>query len=155
MARSWLMTSRVAPRSAARLRRLDLRVVIGLALLLAGVVGSVGAVQRAGQRTPVLVMARDVPAGQVIGAQDVRVAELGLVAGVAALGVQDRGRVVGQVASVPLAAGQVLGPTAVANGPRLAAGQVLMSVAVAPEHAAAGILRAGDEVAVVSSSPPD
>jgi len=149
------MTSRVAPRSAARLRRLDLRVVIGLALLLAGVVGSVGAVQRAGQRTPVLVMARDVPAGQVIGAQDVRVAELGLVAGVAALGVQDRGRVVGQVASVPLAAGQVLGPTAVANGPRLAAGQVLMSVAVAPEHAAAGILRAGDEVAVVSSSPPD
>jgi hypothetical protein len=52
MARSWLMTSTVAPRSAARLRRLDLRVVIGLALLLAGMVGTVGMVQRAGQRTP-------------------------------------------------------------------------------------------------------
>jgi Flp pilus assembly protein CpaB len=149
------MTSTVAPRSAARLRRLDLRVVIGLALLLAGVVGTVGVVQRAGQRTAVLVMARDVPAGQVIGALDVRVAELSLAPGVAVLGVRDRGRVVGRVASVPLAAGQVLGPAAVARTPPLAAGQVLMSVAVAPEHAAAGTLRAGDQVAVVASSPPE
>jgi len=61
-----------------------------------------------GQRVPVLVMAREVPAGQVLGDQDVRVAELGLGPGVATLGVGDRGRVVGQVASVPLAAGQVL-----------------------------------------------
>jgi Flp pilus assembly protein CpaB len=151
----WLMTSTAVPRSAARLRRLDLRVVIGLALLLAGVVGTVGVVQRAGQRIPVLVMARDVPAGKVIGAQDLRVAELGLAPGVAALGVRDRGRVVGRVASVPLVAGQVLGPTAVAEAPPLEAGQVLMSVAVAPEHAAAGALRAGDQVAVVASSPPD
>jgi Flp pilus assembly protein CpaB len=149
------MTSTVAPRPTARLRRLDLRVVIGLALLLAGVVGTVGVVQRAGQRTPVLVMARDVPAGQAIGEQDVRVAELGLAPGVVALGVQDRGRVVGQVASMPLAAGQVLSPTVVAETPPLAAGQVLMSVAVAPEHAAAGTLRAGDQVAVVASSAPD
>jgi hypothetical protein len=35
------MVSTVAPRSTARLRRLDLRVVIGLALLRAGVVGTV------------------------------------------------------------------------------------------------------------------
>jgi Flp pilus assembly protein CpaB len=149
------MTSTAAPRSAARVRRLDLRVVIGLALLLAGVVGTVGVVQRAGQRTPVLVMARDVPAGQVIGVQDVRVAELGLAPGVAALGLRDRERVVGQVASAPLVVGQVLGPTAIAGAPPLEAGQVLMSVAVAPEHATAGTLRAGDQVAVVASSPPD
>jgi len=149
------MASRAVPRSAARLRRFDLRVVIGLALLLAGVVGTVGMVQRAGQRTPVLVMARDVPAGQVIGELDVRVAELGLAPGVAALGIRDRGRVVGQVAGVPLAAGQVLGPAAVAAAPPLAAGQVLMSVAVAAEHAVSGSLRAGDRVAVVASSAPD
>jgi Flp pilus assembly protein CpaB len=134
---------------------LDLRVVIGLALLLAGVVGTVGVVERAGQRTPVLVMARDVPAGQLIDAQDVRVVEIGLASGVAALGVQERERVVGRVAGVPLWAGQVLGPTAVAEGPPLAAGLALMSVAVAPEHAAAGTLRAGDQVAVVASSPPE
>jgi Flp pilus assembly protein CpaB len=149
------MASTVVPRSAARLRRLDLRVVIGLALLLAGVVGTVGVVQRAGERTPVLVMARDVPAGQLIGELDVRVAELGLAPGVATLGVQDRGRVVGRVATAPLAAGQVLDPAVVAEPIPIEAGQVLMSVAVAPEHAAAGTLRAGDQVAVVASSPPD
>ena len=88
------MTSTAVPRSTARLRRIDLRVVIGLALLLAGVLGTVAVVQRAGQRVPVLVMAREVPAGQVVGDQDVRVAELGLAPGVATLGVGDRGRVV-------------------------------------------------------------
>ena len=122
------MTSTAVPRSTARLRRIDLRVVIGLALLLAGVLGTVAVVQRASQRVPVLVVAREVPAGQVLGDQDVRVAELGLAPGVATLGVGDRGRVVGRVA---------------------------MSVAVAPEHAAAGLLQAGDRVAVVASGTPD
>jgi Flp pilus assembly protein CpaB len=142
--------------STARLRRIDLRVVIGLALLLAGVLGTVAVVQRAGQRVPVLVVARDVPAGQVVGDQDVRVAELALAPGVATLGVGDRGRVVGRVASVPLAAGQVLPPAAMVDGgPALGPGRVAMSVAVAPAHAAAGLLRAGDRVAVVASGTVD
>jgi Flp pilus assembly protein CpaB len=150
------MTSTAVPRSTARLRRIDLRVVIGLALLLAGVLGTVAVVQRAGQRVPVLVMAREVQAGQVVGDQDIRVAELGLAPGVASLGVSDRGRVVGRVASVPLAAGQVLPPAAMVDGgPSLGLGRVAMSVAVAPEHAAAGLLRAGDRVAVVASGTPD
>jgi len=49
----------------------------------------------------------------------------------------------------------VLGPAAVDDGPALGAGQVAMSLAVAPEHAAAGQLRAGDRVAVVASGKPD
>jgi flagella basal body P-ring formation protein FlgA len=91
------MTSTALPRSRARLRRTACTWW-----------GTEAVVQRAGQRVPVLVVAREVPAGQVVGDQDVRVAELGLGPGVATLGVGDRGRVVGQVASVPLAAGQVL-----------------------------------------------
>src|SRR5829696_1989606 len=111
-----MTTTTAVPRSTARLRRIDLRVVIGLALLLAGVLGTVAVVQRAGQRVPVLVMAREVPAGEVLGDQDVRVAEVGLVPGVATLGVGARGRVVGQVASVPLTAGQALPPAAMIDG---------------------------------------
>jgi Flp pilus assembly protein CpaB len=149
------MTSTAVPRSAGRLRRIDLRVVIGLALLLAGVLGTVAVVQRAGQRVPVLVMAHDVAAGEVIGDQDVRVAEIGLAPGVTSLGIGDRARVVGRVAGSPLAAGQLLTPAAVTNGPVLGPGQVAMSLAVAPEHAAAGRLRAGDRVAVVASGKPD
>jgi Flp pilus assembly protein CpaB len=148
------MSSTVVPRSGA-LRRVDLRVVLGLALLLAGVLGTVGMVQRAGQRVAVLVMARDVPAGQRIGGQDVRVVELGLSPGVATVGVGDRVQVVGRMASSPLAAGQVLTPAAVTDGPALDPGQIAMSLAVAPEHAAAGLLQAGDRVAVVASGKPD
>ena len=149
------MASTVMPRPAARLRRVDLRVLLGLALLLAGVLGTVGLVQRSAERTPVLVMARPVAAGRVIGEQDVRVAELGLAPGVATLGVAERARVVGRVATVPLAAGQVLSASAVADAPPLAAGQVAMSLALAPEHAAAGMLRGGDRVAVVTSGRQD
>lgn len=78
--------------------------------------------QQAGQRTPVLVIARDMPAGQVIDALDVRLVELGPAPRVAVLGRRGRGRVSGRVASVPLAARQVLGPTAIAGAPPLEAG---------------------------------
>jgi Flp pilus assembly protein CpaB len=149
------VTSTVVPQAAARARRVDFRVLIGLALLLAGVLGTLAIVQQSGQRTPVLVMARSVQAGQVIGARDVRVAELGVAPGVATLGIGERARVVGRRAPVPLEAGQVLGPAVVADGPTLAAGQVAMSLALAPEHAAAGQLRAADQVAVVASGKPD
>jgi Flp pilus assembly protein CpaB len=149
------MTSTTLPQAAARLRRIDLRVVVGLAVLLVGVAGTFGVVQQADQRTPVLVMARDVPAGQVIGTRDVRVAELGLASGVATLGLAERGRVVGHVASAPLTAGQVLSPASVTASPPLGPGQAVMSLAVAPEHAAAGLLRGGDRVAVVASGKQD
>src|SRR6266540_6073172 len=149
------MTSTVVPQTAARVRRIDLRVLLGLALLLAGVLGTLAIVQQAGQRTPVLVMAHSVQAGQVIGADDVRVAELGTAPGVATLWAGERARVVGRRAAVPLEPGQVLGPAVVADGPALAAGLVAMSLALAPEHAAAGQLRAGDRVAVVASGKPE
>jgi Flp pilus assembly protein CpaB len=149
------MASTAVPQAAARLRRIDLRVVIGLALLLVGVAGTLGVVQQAGKRTPVLVMVRDVPAGRVIGNQDVRAAELGLAPGVASLGVGERDRVVGQLATMPLSAGQVLSASSVAASRPLAPGQAVMSLAVAPEHAAAGMLRPGDRVAVVASGKPD
>jgi Flp pilus assembly protein CpaB len=149
------MTSTVVPQTAARVRRVDLRVLLGLALLLAGVLGTLASIQQAGQRTPVLVMARSVQAGQVIGADDIRVAELGTAPGVATLGAGERARVVGRRAAVPLEQGQVLGPAVVADGPALGPGQVAMSLALAPEHAAAGQVRAGDRVAVVASGKPD
>src|SRR6266704_1406517 len=99
------MTSTVVPQTAARARRIDLRVLLGLALLLAGVLGTLAIVQQAGQRSPVLVMARSVQAGQVIGAGDVRVAELGVAPGVATLGIGERARVVGRRAAGQLRAG--------------------------------------------------
>ena len=68
-------------------------------------------------------MARAVQAGQLIGAPDVRVAELGVAPGLATLGAGERGRVVGRRAAVPLEAGQVIGPAVVPMGRRLGRGR--------------------------------
>jgi Flp pilus assembly protein CpaB len=118
------------------------RVVIGPALLLVGVLGTVAVVQRAGQRVPVLVMAREVPAGQVVGDQDVRVAEL--VSPLAGHPGRRRPRPRGGTGG-ERAAGRRTGPAPNRHGRRQAgaAGAVAMSVAAAPEHAAAGLPRAG------------
>jgi hypothetical protein len=43
---AWFVTSTVVPRTAARMRRVDLRVLVGLALLLAGMLEAI--VQQAG-----------------------------------------------------------------------------------------------------------
>jgi len=145
------MASTVLPRAAARARRIDLRVLVALVLLLAGVLGTFGVVRRLAAHTPVLVMARQVQAGATIGADDVRVAELGLTSGVATLPPQARDRVVGQVAVVPLAAGQVLAPDLVTQSAPVGADQVAMSVALPPEQAAGGMVRAGDQVELIAT----
>lgn len=145
------MASTVLPRSAARMRRVDLRVLVGLLALLIGVLGAFGVVRHLAKHVPVLVMARSVAAGQVIGAGDVRVAELGLAPGVAVLGPDARDQVVGHMAVAPLAAGQVLAPGSVAPAPPVGPGEVAMSVAVPVEQAAGGMVRAGDLVEVIAS----
>ncbi len=145
------MTSRVLPRAAARGRRVDLRVLIGLVAVLAGVLGTAGVVRHLAAHTPVLVMTRSVQAGATIGAADLRVAELGLTPGVAVLGPDARDRVVGQVAVVPLAAGQVLAAQQVTQNAPVGGDQVVMSVALPPEQAAGGMVQAGDQVELIAT----
>lgn len=145
------MASTVLPRAAARARRVDLRILVALLLLVVGVLGTFGVVRSLAAHTPVLVMARAVQAGATIGATDVRVAELGLAPGVAALRPEVRDQVVGQVAVVPLVAGQVLAPGQVTQGAPVGPDQVAMSVAVPPEQAAGGMVRAGDQVELIAT----
>lgn len=142
----------VVPRTAAGLRRVDLRVVIGLLLVLAGVLGTAGVVRRTGARTPVLVVARPVAAGTPIEATDLRVAEIGLAPGVAAVPVGERDRVVGKVPTAALATGQVLSPDLLVDTPALEAGEVAVSVGIAPDHAVGGALHPGDRVKVLATS---
>ncbi|MFF3909786.1 SAF domain-containing protein [Streptomyces sp. NPDC001848] len=61
-----------------------------------------------GERDQVLVVARDVPAGQVLKPGDLRAVEVAADAGV--VRVADRGSVLGRRARVPLLAGSLLAP---------------------------------------------
>jgi Flp pilus assembly protein CpaB len=143
------------PMAHAKLRRLDLRVVAGLLLMLVAVVGGSSLIRNAQARTPVLVAAGTVQPGEVIKAEDVRIIEASLPAGIAYLPASARSDVVGRVAAEPLWAGKVLGPGSLSDAPPLASGMVAFSLLLSPQAAVAGSIRAGERVAVLASPSSD
>lgn len=135
----------------SRLRRLDLRVAIGLLLMTVAVLGGASLIRNAQARTPVLVAAGSVQPGEVIEASDLRVAEISLPAGVSYLSASMEGEIEGRVAAEPLWDGKVLATGSVAETPPLAPGMVAITLLLPPESAVGGGVRAGDNVAVLSS----
>jgi Flp pilus assembly protein CpaB len=135
----------------SRLRRLDLRVAIGLLLMTVAVLGGASLIRNAQARTPVLVAAGSVQPGEVIEASDLRVAEISLPAGVSYLSASMEGEIEGRVAAEPLWDGKVLATGSVAETPPLATGMVAITLLLPPESAVGGGVRAGDNVAVLSS----
>jgi Flp pilus assembly protein CpaB len=139
----------------SRLRRFDLRVAVGLLLMLVAVLGGASLIRSAQDRTPVLVAAGSVQPGEVIGPSDLRVVEMSVPAGVAYLSASAEGQIEGRVAAEPLWDGKVLGPGSVAEAPPLAAGMVAITLLLPPESAVGGDVRSGDRVAVLSSPGVD
>jgi len=135
----------------SRLRRLDLRVAIGLLLMTVAVLGGASLIRNAQARTPVLVAAGSVQPGEVIEASDLRVAEISLPAGVSYLSASMEGEIEGRVAAEPLWDGKVLATGSVAETPPLAPGMVAITLLLPPESAVGGSVRDGDNVAVLSS----
>ncbi|MEV6057671.1 SAF domain-containing protein [Streptomyces sp. NPDC052107] len=80
----------------------------GVGAVVVSAVGFTLVAQAMGERNQVLVLARDVPAGQVLKPGDLRVAKVGAETGV--VPVAGRATVLGRRASVPLVAGSLLAP---------------------------------------------
>lgn len=142
------------PRAHVRLRRLDLRVAVGLLLMLVAVFGGASLIKTAQARIPVLVAAASVQPGEVITASDIRIADLSLSGGVAHLPAAMKDQIVGRVATEPLWEGKLLSSGSVSQAPPLPVGMVAMSLALKPDHAVAGSIRSGDSVAVIASTAP-
>ncbi len=145
----------VVPRTAARLRRIDLRVGVGIFLMALSLIGSTALIRKAEARLSVLVAAHTVEPGSVIQASDLRVESISLTGGVAYLGEKRRNAVVGKIAAEQLWPGKLLSSSSVADTAKLPAGYVAMSLALKPDRAAGGQLRPGDHVAVIASTSPD
>ena len=135
----------------SRLRRLDLRVGVGLLLMTVAVLGGASLIRSAQARSPALVAAGTVQPGEVIHASDLRVVEISAPAGVAYLPASMRGEIEGRVAAEPLWNGKVLAPGSVSESSPLAAGTVAITLLLPPESAVGGDVQAGDHVAVLSS----
>lgn len=145
----------VVPRTAARMRRVDLRVVVGILLMLLAIVGASVLVRKAQARVPVLVAARSVEQGSVIRPSDLRVEDISISGNVTYLPEDRRKEIVGKVAAERFWPGKLLSPASVADSADLPAGSVAMSLALKTDRAAGGELRSGDRVAVISSGEPD
>jgi Flp pilus assembly protein CpaB len=139
----------------SRLRRLDLRVAVGLLLMLVAVLGGASLIRSAQARTPVLVAAGTVQPGEVIEPSDLRVVEMSVPTGVAHLSASAEGQIEGRVAAEPLWDGKVLGPDSVADAAPVGPGMVAITLLLPPESAVGGDIRSGDRVAVLSSPGVD
>lgn len=102
----------------------------------------------AGDREPVLALARDVPAGQVFQADDLTTVRVSLDPGVRAVASSARDQVIGQPASVDMLAGTLLVPDAVGDTQGLENDKETVAIAIDQTLVPAGLER-GDHVRII------
>lgn len=130
-------------------------IALGVVLVIAGALTFGLVVQSAGNRTPVLVAARDIEAGQVIAAGDVRVVDAAIDGAAAVLPASRRGVLVGQTAATHIPTGSLLNGGQFTSGGRIAAGEVVLGALLGPGALPVADLRAGDRVTLLEAQDPD
>lgn len=136
---------------APRGRRRPGLVALGVALTALGALAAVWLLTSVGERTPVLTLARDVPAGTVITQADLARTQVAVDPGVATVAAADAATVVGMVAAGDLVAGSVLAPGQLTATAPPGEGEVLVALAVRATQLPAGGLAAGDRLLVVDT----
>ncbi len=146
----------VAPQAPqVRTRRRPGLVALGVALVATGALGTAWLVGSAGDRVAVVAVARPVPYGAVLSSADLTTAEVSVDPAVPTVPADRISELLGQTATVPLLAGTLLAPEAVAPVAPPLSGQVLVGVALRASRMPAVELAAGDVVRVVSTPPQD
>src|SRR5215471_8113392 len=140
-----------ATRALRRPRRADPRAIVGVFLTLAALAGSVAFWVTATEARPVLVAARDLPAGATLTASDLGIAYIRADDAVyrAALPSEMLESLVGRQLGEPIHAEQVLARAQLADRFGLAPDQVAITIPARPDSAVDGRLRPGDSVQVL------
>ncbi|OEJ21727.1 hypothetical protein AS594_38955 [Streptomyces agglomeratus] len=118
--------------------------------VLAGL-GAAAAVTSASDRTRVLTIARDVPAGQALTDADLAVAEVSADAALSPVPAADKASVVGKRPAVDLRKGGMLTTSQLAAGTGLGDDEQQVGVQVKRGQAPAGTLAPGDKVLAVTT----
>ncbi|MEU9087488.1 SAF domain-containing protein [Streptomyces sp. NPDC048357] len=140
-----------APRVVRQRRRRPGLIALSVALIAAGGLSGALLFTASGQRSAVLVVARDVPVGAAITDADLAPASLALDPTVKAVPVAKKHAMVGQRAAVTLKAGSLLSPGQVTSVSLIKAGEQLVGVALKPAQLPASRLAPGQKVLVVST----
>ncbi|WP_438490760.1 SAF domain-containing protein [Streptomyces sp. S186] len=122
---------------------------------LVGVLGTSMLVRSAGDRVNVLAIARDVPVGQEITAEDLTTAALPADPALKPVPANQKASVVGRRATAALHAGELLTDGQLHGGSGLAAGQELVAVEVQRGAAPVDALASGDKVKIVTTPGKD
>lgn len=148
-------TTPTAPRGATvvapRGRRRPGLITAGVALAMVGALVAVWLVTSAGDRTDVVMLARDVPYGATLTADDLVLTAVAVDPTVGTVPAEDAGSVVGQVAVADLVAGTLLAPGQVTASAPPSSGEVLVPLPVSAERLPASGLRSGDRLLVVDT----
>jgi len=102
------------------------RIAVGTLVMLACALAIGVLFARVADRSPVLVVAHPVRAGQVIGRGDLREQLVGSSTGASTIAASQRSAVVGRVAAVDLVAGSFLAPGQLAEGPAAGTGKAVI-----------------------------
>ncbi|MFE4258257.1 SAF domain-containing protein [Streptomyces sp. NPDC056883] len=119
-------------------------------LAVAGALGAAAAVTSVGERTKVLAIAQDVPAGQALTDADVVIAEVSADAALTPLPATDRASVIGKRPAVDLRKGGLLLASQLNAGTGLGDDKAQVGVQIKRGQAPAGALVPGDKVLAVT-----
>lgn len=139
------------PPLPVKLRRRPVLVVTALALMLVGALLSAWAYTSLANTQEVLVARVDVARGQVITAEDVQTARVGVDPSVSVVPAAQVGQLVGQRAAVDLRAGQLLVPGVVTAEVYPQPGMSTVGLSLLAAQLPSEPLRVGDRVRVVST----
>lgn len=140
------------PSRAIRARRRRPAVLaMAVALIAAGGLGGAALYTSSGQRIAVLAVARDVPMGQALTADDLVVAHIAGDPALRPLDARDRARTVGLRATTDLKRGALLLRADLTSDPALQPGQQVVGLAAKRTQLPASRLQPGLQVLVVST----
>ncbi|WP_245691901.1 SAF domain-containing protein, partial [Streptomyces katrae] len=143
-----------APRVVRQRRRRRGLIALSVALIAAGGLSGALLFTASGQRSSVLVVARDVPVGATLTEADLAPASLALDPVVKAVPAAKRAGLVGQRAAVALKAGSLLSPGQITAVSLVKTGEQLVGVALKPSQVPASRLAPGQKVLIVSTPDP-
>lgn len=126
-------------------------VALGVILVVTGALVFGLMVQSAGDRTAVVVAARDISPGQVIQAADLRVVDVAIDGTAATVAGSHRGELIGQSATSRIPAGSILSREQFAASSGLGAGHVVVGALLGPGGLPVPNLRVGDQVTLLEA----
>jgi len=128
-----------APRGFRPASRRRTRIAIGVVLAAFAVGGNLLVYSSLDHKTEVLQVVRDIPAGEVVSADDLRVVAVDVDPTVPTVTPAAIGSVVNQYARVHIAAGTLMVDVLVQPRPLVTAGQGVVAVEIRPTHLPAGL----------------